>query len=88
MEQEVGMAIITIHIMDDEVKRRLRTRAAAKGRPLEEEARQILPAALEDTAPPINLAAAIRSRVVAAGKGDLGMPPRASMRPPPAFDRG
>lgn len=36
------MASITIRNLDDEVKRRLRVRAAEHGRSMEEEAREIL----------------------------------------------
>ena len=81
------MASITIRNLDDEVKRRLRIRAAANGRSMEEEARQILRAALGDADPPVNLAAAIRSRVAAVGGGDLDLAERDAMRPPPVFDR-
>jgi plasmid stability protein len=88
MAREIGMASITIRNLDEEVKRRLRMRAAEHGRSIEEEARQILRAALGDTAPPVNLAAAIRSRVVAAGGVDLDLPARDPMRSPPVFDRG
>lgn len=82
------MSSITIRHLDDEVKRRLRIRAAANGRSMEEEARRILRAALGDTDPPVNLAAAIRSRVAAFGGGDLDLPARGPMRPPPVFERG
>ena len=37
------MASITIRSLDDEVKRRLRVRAAEHGRSMEEEVREILP---------------------------------------------
>ena len=82
------MASITIRNLDDEVKRRLRIRAAANGRSMEEEVRQILRAALGEADAPFNLAAAIRSRVVAAGGVDLDLPARDPMRSPPVFDRG
>ena len=41
------MATLTIRDLDDDVKQRLRVRAAGFGRSMEEEARQILRAALE-----------------------------------------
>ena len=81
------MASITIRNLDDEVKRRLRIRAAANGRSMEEEARQILRAALADAAPPVNLAATIRSRVAPLGGGYLDLPARHPMRSSPLFDR-
>ncbi|MCC6009316.1 MAG: Arc family DNA-binding protein [Rhodobacteraceae bacterium] len=80
------MASITIRNLDDEVKRRLRMRAAANGRSMEEEVRQILRAALGDADPPFNLAAAIRSRVAAVSGADLDLPQHDPMRPPPEFD--
>ena len=80
------MASITIRNLDYEVKRRLRIRAAANGRSMEEEVRQLLRAALGDADPPFNLAAAIRSRVAAVRGADLDLPQRDSMRPPPEFD--
>ena len=70
------MASITIRNLNDEVKRRLRIRAAADGRSMEEEARQILRAALGDADPPVNVAAAIRSRVAAEARVELKIPPR------------
>jgi len=85
--QETGVASITIRNLDDEVKRRLRIRAAANGRSMEEEVRQILRAALGDADPPFNLAAAIRSRVAAVSGADLDLSAREPMRPPPTFDR-
>lgn len=79
------MASITIRNLDDSLKRRLRIRAAEHGRSMEEEAREILRLVVEKPAPPANLAAAIRSRVVAFGGADLDIPPREPMREPPAL---
>ena len=53
------MASITIRNLDDSLKRCLRMRAAKHGRSMEEEAREILRHAVEEPAPPPNLAAAI-----------------------------
>ncbi len=77
------MASITIRNLDDSLKRRLRIRAAERGRSMEEEAREILRATVGESAPPRNLAAAIRSRVAASGGADLEIPPREPMREPP-----
>lgn len=44
---EAAMAMLTIRKLDDEVKRRLRIRAAEHGRSMEEEARTILAEALK-----------------------------------------
>ena len=47
------MASITVRNLDDGLKRRLRIRAAENGRSMEQEAREILKAALEDEAAPV-----------------------------------
>ena len=57
------MASITIRSLDDEVKRRLRVRAAEHGRAMEEEAREILRQVVGQAKPTHDLAAAIRARV-------------------------
>lgn len=54
------MASITIRNLEDDLKRRLRIRAAENGRSMEEEARAILRLVVTETAPPRNLAAAER----------------------------
>ena len=57
------MASITIRNLDDDVKRRLRIRAAEHGRSMEEEAREILRHVVGEAKPSHDLAAAIRARV-------------------------
>ena len=54
------MASITIRNLDDDVKRRLRIRAAEHGRSMEEEAREILRHVVGEAKPSHDLAAAIR----------------------------
>lgn len=81
------MASITIRNLDDEVKRRLRIRAAEHGRSMEEEAREILRQVVGQKKPAHDLAAAIRVRVALLGGVELGLSPREPMREPPAFDR-
>ena len=81
------MASITIRNLDDEVKRRLRVRAAERGRSMEEEVREILRQVVGQEKPAHNLAAAIRERVAPLGGVELDLPPREPMREPPAFDR-
>ena len=80
------MASITIRNLDDDVKRRLRVRAAEHGRSMEEEARSILRSAL-NTEPGANTGAAlvkaIRARVERFGGIELELPPREPMREPP-----
>ncbi len=80
------MASITIRNLEDELKRRLRMRAAEHGRSMEEEAREILRQVVGENAPPRNLAAAIRARVAPLGGVELDLPPREPMREPPGFD--
>ena len=81
------MASITIRNLDDEVKRRLRVRAAEHGRSMEEEAREILRKVVGQEKPAHNLAAAIRERVAPLGGVELDLPQREPMRELPAFDR-
>ena len=80
------MASITIRNLDDDVKTRLRVRAADNGRSMEEEARLILRDAVGRKPGPRNLAAAIRARIEPLGGVDLELPPRIPAREPPSFD--
>lgn len=77
------MASITIRNLDDDIKQRLRVRAAVHGRSMEEEARDILRRVMTAEAPPRNLAAAIRARVAPTDRADLELPVREAMREPP-----
>lgn len=79
------MASITIRNLDDDVKTRLRKRAAGHGRSMEEEARVILREAVERKKGPVNLANAIRARFAPLGGVELELPPRQSMREPLRF---
>jgi plasmid stability protein len=81
------MASITIRNLDDDIKQRLRVRAAEHGRSMEEEARDILRRVMSDTASPRDLAASIRARVAPAVRADLELPAREPMREPPRFGR-
>ena len=80
------MASITIRNLDDDVKTRLRVRAADNGRSMEEEARLILRDAVGRSKLPRNLASAIRARISPLGGVDLELPPRGPGREPPSFD--
>ena len=80
------MASITIRNLDDDVKSRLRVRASANGRSMEEEARVILREAVQHKAGPTNLAQAIRARFAPLGGVELEIPPRQPMREPPRFE--
>ena len=77
------MASMTIRNVDESLKRRLRMQAAAHGRSMEEEAREILRSALSTHAPrTANLADAIRARFAPLGGVDLSPAPREPMRDP------
>ncbi len=77
------MASITIRKLDEQTMARLRARAAHRQRSMEDEARNILRAALaEDVATPRNLAETIRRRFRPLGGVDLRVPVREPMREP------
>ena len=81
------MASITIRNLDDDVKNRLRMRAAGKGRSREEEARLILREAVgRQSVPEKGLGTAIHEMFRPFGGVDLELPPRGQMREPPKFD--
>ena len=80
------MASITIRNLDDDVKTRLRMRAAQNGRSMEEEARRILREAVRRKLGVQNLARSIRARFAPLGGVDLELPPRGPGREPPRFD--
>jgi plasmid stability protein len=79
---------MTIRNVDDDLKRRLRVRAAHHGCSMEEEARQILRRALSRSdAPCDDLAAAIHDRFAALGGVELPPVKRGRARRPPDFSR-
>lgn len=87
------MATMTIRNLDDDVKARLRVRAAQHGRSMEEEARSILRSALlAEPKPKAGTAAAlvadIRALVEPFGGIELELPVREPMREPPDFSDG
>ncbi len=80
------MATMTIRNLDDELKARLRIRAAQHGKSMEEEARTILRDALKSE--PLSgkeLVQRIREMVEPYGGIELELPPREPMREPPDF---
>ncbi len=80
------MAAMTIRNLDDDLKIRLRVRAARHGRSMEEEARNILRTAL--TTEPLtgrSLVEDIRALVEPLGGVELEIPPREPMREPADF---
>ena len=81
------MARITVHNLDEGLKRRLRIRAAEHGKSVEQEARDILRAALDHESPQgTDLASTIRARFAPLGGVDLDLPSREPVRQPPDCD--
>ena len=80
------MASITIRNLDDEVKTRLRLRAAGNGRSMEEEARLILRDAVGPKPSSNNLANIIRAHFGPYNGVNLELPLRHAFREPPTFD--
>jgi len=85
MTLEFVMASITIRNLDEELKRRLRVRAAEHGHSMEAEAREILRQAVSGVVAPKNLGQAIHARFAAIGGVELELPARGPMREPPSF---
>ena len=80
------MASITIRNLDDDVRTRLRVRAAEHSRSMEEEVRIILREAVSDGKDsPRDLAKFTRECFAPLGGVDLELPPRGPMREPPDF---
>jgi len=78
------MASVTIRNLDERTKQLLRIRAARLGSSMEEEARQILKAALsQEESESEDLASRIRRRFEALGGVDLEIPEREPAREPP-----
>jgi len=79
------MASITIRNLDDDLKRRLRVRAAENGRSMEAEMREILRHAVSPPSAPQNLGQSIHERFAAIGGVELSPvqrePSRAVRRP-------
>ena len=81
------MASITIRKLDDDVKSRLRMRAAGHRRSMEEEARLILAEAVEqETVPAKGLGTIIHELFKPYGGVELELPSREPAREPPRFD--
>jgi plasmid stability protein len=80
----MASAAITIRKLEDTVKSQLRVQAAEHGRSMEEEAREILKNALnQSAAAPVDLATSVRKRFAAVGGIDLPIAERDAMRPAP-----
>ncbi len=79
------MATLTIRNLDDETKRRLRVRAAEKGRSMEEEAREALVELYGGAELKVGLGTFIHELFKPLGGVELELPARDSRRQPPDF---
>lgn len=87
VKQEGGpVASITIRKLGDKTRRRLRVRAAANGRSMEEEARAIGRDAVAGEHEAKDMATIIREFFGPHGGVELELPPREPAREPPEFD--
>jgi antitoxin FitA len=80
------MASITIRNLDDDIKRRLRVRAAEHGRSMEEEARDILRQIVAQPGAPRNLGLSIHAKFAALGGVDVLLTKRTALRPAPDLE--
>lgn len=80
------MASITIRNLDEDIRTRLRVRAAHNGQSMEEEVRQILRRAVGRAPRSEDLASIIVSHFGPAHGVDLELPPRGPGREPPSFE--
>lgn len=72
------MAAVSVRDLDDDVKERLRIRAAANGRSMEAEIRAILVTAVNEPQPSGGLLSTLMNRFGALGGVELDVPPRAT----------
>ena len=80
------MANITIRNLDDDIRTRLRVRAAGNGHSMEEEVRQILRKAVGRAGRSRDITRIIGSHFGPTNGVDLELPPRESGREPPSFE--
>lgn len=80
------MATLVIRDLDDEVKARLRVRAAEHGRSMEAEARAILATAVSGRRPPRQLGSHIREQFADVRGVELDVPPRSDPARAPDVD--
>jgi antitoxin FitA len=81
------MAALSIRNLDEQVKERLRVRAALNRRSMEAEIREILTEAVAEPKDRGNFLIALHERFQELGGVELDIPPRATgMRPPPTFE--
>jgi antitoxin FitA len=72
------MAAVSVRDLDDDVKERLRIRAAGNGRSMEAEIRAILVTAVSQPGASEGLLSALADRFAALAGVDLELPPRAT----------
>lgn len=72
----IAVAALSIRNLDDDVKARLRRRAAANGRSMESEVRAILAEAVNEGGPADGLFGALLERFGELGGVELELPPR------------
>lgn len=70
------MAAVSVRDLDDDIKERLRIRAAGNGRSMEAEIRAILVTAVNESKPSEGLLSALMDRFSALKGVDLDLPPR------------
>jgi plasmid stability protein len=78
------MSTLAVRNLDDDLKTRLRVRAAQHGRSMEAEAREILRASL-NTQPRTGLGTRIHNRFAGVGLDELEIPPREELPRAPEF---
>lgn len=79
------MGSLTLRNIDDSLKVSLRMRAAANGRSMEEEARQLLRQSLLRRKSSVGIGTRIHRRFAKTGGIDLAEPAHSAPRRPPAF---
>ena len=78
----IALSALSIRSLDDQVKERLRVRAARHGRSMEAEVRAILTEAVAEPDEPSSLFQAIMDRFGELGGIELDLPPRATRARP------
>jgi antitoxin FitA len=73
------MATLTVRDLDEELRARLRVRAAERGRSMEAEVREILRDVLTKPAGHEHLGSRIRQRFATLGGAELDLPPRTDL---------
>jgi antitoxin FitA len=82
------MASITVRNLEDDLKKKLRMRAAEHGRSMEDEVRNILRASLiENVRKPKDLFTTIRQRIEPLGGVELDIRRSGATREPPTFKK-